>query len=307
MKLLPFLFLICTVAFAQKQAVESVRGKSEILLEDSDCIGTVKQRAIDLAKLNALEQAFGKVIVQGTQVYIQNVQTGEMVETSTVMNTIANSMVSGEFIEEKVNRLEWVLRSKPTRTTDMQQELWLLCEVEGKARKISNSKPDFEITTLRCPDVACRTEVFKNDERFYLRFKSPIAGHLSIFMKDFEEDVVYRILPYQKMKDDWESTVPVKADMEYIFFSQAAHKVQFPEIPAYLVDPISLGTSEEQLFNRLYIVFSPTPFVKPALEAKAEHNYFKTAAFEPFQRWLNKNRGRNPEFQLQVIDITIKQ
>ena len=305
-----FLLIGCLLAFsathAQKKKTISVRGTSEILLEEADCIGRAKQKAVDMAKLNALESAFGKVIVQGTNIYIKNTGTGEMAQTSTVMNTIANTMVNGEFVEEEVTRLEWVLRDKYTNSTDMQQELWLMCEVEGKAREVSAEKAAFKVATLNCPDQGCETAVFKNDERFYLSFKSPIAGYVSVFMKDFEEDVVYRILPYQRMEGDYESTIPVKADQQYIFFSQEAHKELFPSLASYVVDPISLGTTEEQLFNRMYITFSTTPFVKPTLDAKAEYNYFKTTDFDSFQTWLNRNRARDQSFQMEIIDVTIK-
>ncbi len=301
------LFTLCFTAFSQKnRGLVRVEGRAEMLLEDASCIGSAKQQVVDLAKINALEKAFGKAIVQGTSTYIKNTSIGEDAETTTVMNVLANSTVNGEFIEEEVTRLEWILRDKPTSTTDMQQELWLVCEVRGKARALETGNAEFEVLALNCPGADCQTKFFRNNDRLYIQFQAAVDGYLSIFMKDFEEDVVYRLLPYQKMPVPYEHAVPVKKDTKYIFFSEEHHQQQFADLPLYVLDPVSLGTNEEQLFNRMYIVFSDVPFNKPLLQSKAEFGYLKTSGFENFQKWLNKNRAQTKGFQVDHLDVVIK-
>lgn len=292
---------------AKKAKVINVEGKAEVLLTDAYCIGDIKKRIVDMAKINALENAFGKVIVQGTNTYIENTSTGERTQTNTSMNVIANSMVLGEFVEERVTKLEWVVRDNPSNSTGMGQELWLLCEVDGKAREITGSSVEFEAYTLNCNNPEnCQTEVYKNNERLYLDFKTPVDGYLSVFIKDFEEDVVYRVFPYSGMKGQYESAVPVNADQEYVLFSEAHHKQYFPELSTRVMDPVAVQTNKEQLFNRIFVVFSPVPYNKPILTAHPEWGGIKTVDFDKFQEWLNKNKGKNPKFQTSNIDIVIK-
>lgn len=303
------IFILSTVSIVnaqKKPKTEKVAGKAEIRVEDSYCIGEIKQRVIDLAKIDALEKTFGKVIVQGTNTYIENVNTGERSATNTQMNVIANSMVRGEFVEENVTKLEWFLRDRQN-PTGMKQELWILCEIEGKAREMKEADVAYEVATMNCTNPgACNTEVYQNNERVYLNFQTPVQGYLSVYMQDNEDDIIYRLFPYSKMSGEYESAVPVKADLNYVLFSEQHHKALFPDVSRSILDPISAYTTKEQLFNRIFVVFSPEPYNKPVLEINQAAGGIKTIAPEKFHQWLNKNKARSTNFQTSNIDIIIK-
>ncbi|MBX2843014.1 MAG: DUF4384 domain-containing protein [Flammeovirgaceae bacterium] len=302
-----FLLSAISIVNAQKKAkTVKVAGKAEIRIEDAYCIGEIKQRVIDLAKIDALEKTFGKVIVQGTNTYIENINTGEKAATNTQMNVIANSMVRGEFVEENVTKLEWFLRDREN-PTGMKQELWILCEIEGKAREMKEADVAFEAKTMNCINPgSCNTEVYHNNERVYLNFQTPVNGYLSVYMQDNEDGIIYRLFPYSKMSGDYESAVPVQADLNYILFSEQHHKTLFPDVSRSILDPISAYTTKEQLFNRIFVVFSPDPYNKPLLDVNHAAGGIKTMDTEKFHQWLNKNKARNTNFQTSNIDIIIK-
>lgn len=283
------------------QRTIAVNGKSQILLNDSYCIGEVKRMAVDQAKINALEKAYGRVIVQGTSTYIENIITGEKVKTNTKMNTIANSMVKGEWVKTQKTTLEWVVREK----NNGGQELWLMCEIKGSAREIKDSKVDFEAFTMNCNTNAdkCKTGQFKSRDELYMYFKAASKGHLSIFME--ESGTVYRLLPYPNMHEAYQDAVPVTADQAYTLFSEKHYDYFKNSTPDEIMEYIMTTGGKSQLFNRIFVVFSKKAFKKPLL---SEHSTgLKVISPDKFQKWLGANRAVDPLFQVKTLDITITQ
>ncbi|EAY30716.1 hypothetical protein [Microscilla marina] len=297
-----FILILLTLASSlQAQRTIAVGGKSQILLNDSYCIGEVKRMAVDQAKINALETAYGRVIVQGTSTYVENIITGEKVKTNTKMNTIANSMVKGEWVKTKKTTMEWVVREKPKGG----QELWLMCEIKGSAREIKDSKVDFEVFTMNCnnnPDK-CKTEQFKSREELYMHFKTASKGYLSVFME--ESGTVYRLLPYPNMHESYENAVPVKADQAYTLFSEKHYDYFKNSTPDEIMEYIMTTGGKSQLFNRIFVVFSKKAFKKPLLSNHTTG--LKVTTPEKFQKWLGTNRAVDPLFQVKTLDITVTQ
>lgn len=285
----------------QAQRTIAVNGKSQILLNDSYCIGEVKRVAVDQAKINALEKAYGRVIVQGTSTYIENIITGKKVKTNTKMNTIANSMVKGEWIKTKKTSLEWRVRQKAQGG----QELWLICEIKGSAREVKESKVDFEVFTMNCntnPNK-CKTEQFKSREEMYMYFKAASKGYLSVFME--ESGTVYRLLPYPNMHEAYQNAVPIQADQPYTLFSARHYEYFKKSTPDEIMEYIMATGSKPQLFNRMFVVFSKKAFKKPLL---SEHSTgLKVTTPDKFQKWLGANRALDPLFQVKTLDITVTQ
>ncbi|OJJ23211.1 hypothetical protein BKI52_02315 [marine bacterium AO1-C] len=293
--------VLITTQNTEAQRTISVSGKSQILLNDSYCIGKVKKLALDKAKINALEKAYGRVIVQGTSTYIENISTGEKVKTNTKMNTIANSMVKGEWIKTKSSKLEWVVREKSTGG----QELWLMCEIRGAARELKENKVDFEVFTMKCNNELnkCKASQFKSGEELYMHFKTASKGYLSIFME--ESGKVYRLFPYTNMHDSYQNAVPVKADQAYTLFSEKHYDYFKNSTPNEIMEYLMSTGDKPQLFNRIFVVFSKKPFKKPILSENTDG--LKTINPDKFQKWLGANRAIEKSFQVKNIDITVTQ
>lgn len=289
--------MLTTALFSQKAI--NVAGKADILVDDSHNIGQIKRQVVELAKINALENAFGKVIVQGTHTYLENTVSGERVETFTKMNMIANSMVKGDWIETKSISTKWVLRDVGDKKSP-RQELWLLCEIKGKAIEIAESKADFEVYTSSCLDKGCQTTDFNSQESLLLNFQSSVNGYLSVFME--EDGKIYRLFPYVRMQNALDNCVPVEADQAYTLFSSKAPN-QIEGINKWEIDEYALFANKKPLFNRIYVVFAETAFKKPILQTDSG---IKWLDLETFQKWVAKNKGTNPSFQMKPIDIVVE-
>lgn len=294
---LGFLLIQQPVAFSQKKI--KVSGKAELLVDDSQHIGQLKKQAEELAKLDALEKAFGKVIVQGIHTYLENTVSGDRVETYTKLNMIANTMVKGEWLETKSINTRWVLREIGEKK-QKRQELWLLCDIVGHATELNETKVDLEAYTLKCTEnTACVSTDFASNENIFLHIQSPINGYLSVFME--ENGKIYRLFPYTRMEGDIANCMPIEADKAYTLFS--SESAQMEGINKWEVDEYALYSEKTTLFNRIYVVFSETAFRKPTL---TEKQGLKSLSIENFQKWTNKNKATIPSFQIKPIDIVVK-
>ena len=176
-------------------------------------------------------------------------------------------------------------------------------KVEGLVREIETDPIGFEYQTLNCPKLSCKTELFKDDQDFYLSFKSPENGYLAIYLDDPNLSETSRILPYQDSRL-YEGSVKINRDIEYLFFSKAND--QLKEIGAIdeLKFKLAKGNESEQF--KLFVIFSKDPFSNPLLnESKkmvldkiTELTLPKSMPSEQFQRWLQKFRINRKKIQV---------
>ena len=96
-----FIIIYCIYPFHLSQAQQIVKtsGEAQVEWPDTKSRNQVQQEAKDLATIDALERAFGRVIVQGNSTYLTNLNTGEQTETRSVFNMIANTSVKGEVLD----------------------------------------------------------------------------------------------------------------------------------------------------------------------------------------------------------------
>lgn len=297
---------ICGVSLAQKKKnkkknepeVARVSAKIEVLMEGNYSKSEIEQKAIQAARIKAIGDIFGYAIVQG--ISTQTVTTsGDEVMTTSRIQEMSNTVVKGEWVadEEGFPTTRYTLRDKGDN-----QEIWLICEVKGLAREIAEAKIDLETFAYNCPDPEnCKDGMFKHHDSMYLYFRTPLKGYLSVYM--LEDGLVYRLLPYAQMGEEYASTVPVEADKEYFLFDPSYRKY-FEGFS--MVDEYGLETYEdgETLANFVYVVFSTEPYKKPILSEQGGIKYLEA---NDFQLWLNKNRALTPEFHVKQFNITIRQ
>lgn len=300
------------ILFSQQPVKTS--GEAQVELTENRSRQDVKKEAKDMATVNALEKAFGSVIIQGNSTYISNVNTGEKTETNSVFNMIANTSVKGEVVEvidEKYEDVKGykVIDGKKIEVTD------ILCKITIKARELAEPAIDFTTFPLACTNINCKTTSFKENDDFFLYFVSPITGYLSVYLDDGEYSQC--LLPYRNMPVEYESGMSVKADREYIFFSRQPEHNYF-EDKDFNEDVYTLYSDSKKDINRLFIIFSKTLLNKPKLDDNVKTNQLteqeidegytmpKTLKSEDFQKWLNKCRSyREKDMQVDIIDITI--
>lgn len=299
------ILLICSVpCFAQKAV--TAKGSAQIEVPENLSRLEVKNKVRQLATIDALERAFGRVIIQGNSTYITNLQSGQKVETNTVFNTIANTSVKGEVLEVLEEKFTDV---NGTKIIDGKKEpiTEIRCDIEVKAREITTPPVDYTSFPLGCLNERCKTTAFRNNDSLYFFFQSPVSGYLSIYLDDKTETSC--LYPCSGMPAEFEGGVPVTADKKYILFSDDQRFNYFPE-RNIVQDTYTLFCNSTQDMNRIFIIFSKNPLNKPSLkgvrEIENKYKLPKSLTSEDFQKWLNGYRSMGKaEVQVDIIDITI--
>lgn len=293
LKILLLLSLGLTTLGADAQKTKEASGEYKLRIEKNVTEEFAVNKAIEKAKINAIENAFGTVINQGNAVYVKDITTGKETQSDMVFTSIADVLVNGEWIATLDERKDFY---------DEDGYRWVKITIKGKVRELTKIPFTPETYTLSCSNKKCSTDVFNNGQELIVYFKAPNNGYVTIFLYDTKQ--VQRLLPYSNYNTS--NTYEVKADQEYYFFSNTDKKDK-------TVDNIELFTSVNMEQNRLQVLFSKQDFGKPLLSKNntEDVNGMKYAmpmstSVENFQSWLQKIRSYNRSIELQTILITIK-
>ncbi len=284
---------------AQAQKLKEVKesGTYKMRIEKTMSEAEAERLCIERARIDAIEKAFGQTIIQGNATYIKNKTTGEQTESANIFSNISESMVNGEWIQD--------LNKPEIKKLLENNELWMQAEVFGLIREVKSIQTTFVASPLNCTNTTCKTSTFRDGDDFYLYFKAPEDGYISIYLDDPEQQKTFRLLPYKSSKIKT-TNYPVKADVDYIFFS-AAKKATANE----MVDEIVLLLNNPKVpeMNKLFILYSPKEeFGKPIVsQSAATVGKVETPlelASEDFQRWLQLSR-KGTEVQLMSMILNI--
>jgi len=290
---------LAAMQLAYCQKLLKTKGTAKIKIEPHISKTEARTKVRELAIINAIEEKFGSYVEQETNIDMKDGHTQFMV--------IGNTRVKGE----------WVKTIKESYSEDLraiqgdygkEYELWIKCIIEGKIREIQQAKIEFEALSLNCPDKICRTTEFQQEEPFYLYFRSPVQGNLSVYMVEGEE--AFRLLPYQQMSEIYSDAFPIKEDQPYIFFSTEEIHHYYKEFKHQVVDELVLTTEKEIEYIQLYLIFSSNEYQKPILSPmiynKEDFHKPKSLSVGSFQKWLRENRTYDISFNYQVINIKIR-
>jgi hypothetical protein len=281
-------------------------GEYQMKIEPNMTESEAKNKCLEFARIDAIRKAFGEVIIQGNSTFIQNTNTGLKTETQNVFNFYSDTYVNGEWVEDK---------NEPIFNKSVQgNDTWISVKVKCNVRSLKNKEISFETKTASCPEIKCQTEQFNNGQDFFLCFKSPVDGYLSVYLDVPTDAKTYRILPYKYYSA--EGSVFVKADIQYTFFSKKNNVIG----NSTFVDELTLDLTQPGIpeNNKVFVLFSPKePLGKPLLSNTmvAESNQttnkgaIELPAYLPsdeFQKWMQKVRRRNPDIELSSKYISIK-
>lgn len=300
-KCLTFLVLFSgfsLTALAQKPKEIKESGTYKMRIEKTMSEAEAERICIERARVDAIEKAFGQTIIQGNSTYIKNKSTGEQTESANIFSNISESLVNGEWIQDiKKPEIKKLLENN---------ELWMQADVYGLIREVKSNPITFQASPLNCTNTTCKTTTFRDGDDFYILFKAPEDGYISIYLDDPEQQKTFRLLPYKSAKIKT-TNYPVKADVEYIFFSAA--KAAQNE----MVDELSmlLNNSKIPEMNKLFILYSPKEeFGKPIVSQATTDIKTETPLelpSEDFQRWLQLTRkGTEVQLMSTIININPK-
>ena len=273
---------------AQMQKIVKVEGEVQVRIENNESRDQAKERVEELAKLDAIEKAFGTYVEQVTDIAVEEGKVNYSILAGTKIKAdwIRTTDINFAFPEEQ-----------PGKTKD--RVIWIKCNIKGEARAIS-SKATIEIYAMRCPQKECAATDFKSAQNLYLYFKAPVEGYLSVFID--EGDKVRRLLPYERTEN--KSSVRTQGDKTYVFFEKTKGTKASADI-----DELELYTNKLFEYNILYILFSEEQYVKPILEMSQtdadNYIYPKSLTYASFQEWLSDCRAASSSFQDKKIKIKI--
>ena len=310
--ILSLFILLSLTSFSQENEIIIVDGKAQIEFPEYKSLLQVKNEAEESATINALEKAFGVMVIEGNSTFVKDVESGKKFETNTVFNSIGNQWVKGELIEVLDRQFKEVfgvifIDGKEKQIKEIK------CTIKIRARELQDNPVNFKIYSLNCLDINCKTNTFNaGKDDFYIYFSCPVSGYLAIFLDDGEQ--AQRLLPYKNMGSRFEQGVPIKANTEYFLFrNKEPYKYFNTNADEYTLEANQLLDQE-----RLFIIFSKNQIVQPYInknnsnkqlsdiEEKIDLNVPDALPSEEFQKWLIQSRINNRDIVVKIEYITIK-
>lgn len=290
--------------YSQKELVSS--GEYSFKIEKDQTYNQAKEIVIEQAKINAIEKAFGRIIMNGNTSYIQNEQANNKTDSKSKFNFYSDSFVKGEWLRDLI---------KPEISVQtIDDEQWIKAKVKGIIREINSQIVTFKLITAACTSAECETNNFKNNQDFFVGFQSPVSGYLGLFLEDINTSETSRILPYENSEKN-SSSVKIEKNNFYWFFSKKMDGLDERNV----VDELKFRISDKNQveFYKLYILFSETPFIPPIFTKEnsnqLNNNDIKLGVSLPksldsqmFQNWLQKFRGTNKKVQFDLRYLTLR-
>lgn len=245
-----------------------------------------KQIALERAKLQEIEKAFGSVVQQTNKRVIQTKNGVSSID----FYSEGDSEVKGEWIET-IGEPEFIIYNEDHFQI-------VIVKVKGKIRERKTAAIDIEAKVL-CNGTASRfeSEHFKNDDDLFLNFHSPVDGFLAVYLVDANQTATC-LLPYEEQTN---GAYNIKANESYVFFSE---KYADPAEAAQVVE-YKMTTEREVEHNTIYIIFSTNQFFK-AKDNLSTERQLRELPFKEFNQWLAKSRKQDINMQVIKKNITIK-
>ncbi len=319
MKILNALILL-VILFSSAKAQENkvIKAKGKALVQyypDVESLNATKDRALQLAKINALENVYGVLVIQGNTVYIENKKTGEKVETNTTFKMIGSTAVKGEIIQVVKTDFKEIKKKEKGSGLKKKTITYIECKVELHTKELKNTKIEIESFPLNTTKIIKPITDFYEGNDLFLYFRSPVNGFLTVYLDD--DDNAQCLLPYTKMPKGYEEAMPIVADKEYLFFSDKPEFNYFKEDDFFAEDTYELYSNSEKDINRLYVIFSKKPLNKPILKKdgnkeillkldKEDYTLPRVIKSGNFQEWLLKIQQIRDDLVIKNIMISIE-
>ncbi|MBR0196042.1 MAG: DUF4384 domain-containing protein [Paludibacteraceae bacterium] len=244
-----------------------------------------EKSAFDRAKQKALEDKFGVDVASVTNTFVVN--SAKQSQNNTF--ALGGTSVRGEWLE---TLKEQVLDKQFTNG------FWVVkVKVEGRARNYAAEKADIQFTPVKDIQDLESPVTFRDGNDIFLRFSSPVAGHLCVYLVD-EAQNAYCLLPYMTQQT---GSQPIEANKEYVFFSSKFDR------SAQEYTLTCERTSEQ---NALYVVFSPNDFIKAA-DKQGGKNFRdeqlpRELSYEAFLKWLTRIQTKDPQLVVRPTVLSIR-
>lgn len=286
-------FLALPVSAKKEGRVETVSGTYLIEVPSYMSLDQAKQEALLKAQNQAIENEFGSSVSTYTISWVEN-RSGN-----------ANSSVHAESYGQVKGVWLGHLEAPEFKQVIQDGKNWLEVRVKGKVREMVTGGIQFEAQPLCIePRKDRATTEFKNGQDFFLYFRSPADGYLTIFLLDDTVDEVYTMLPYQS---SGAGSYRINHDEDYFLFAPSKARPEDGAVDELVITATD-GKPEE--FNNLYVIFSPNMFYK-VNSTKGQQRLSddlmlpSSLSFADFNKWLIKYQQKDEDMQIMRIPIHI--
>lgn len=276
---------VCAVQIAAALRTATVSVEYVFVPSADMSLTEAREKALERAKIKAVEDEFGTYVSQFNTTVIDNVDgSGSMQFLS-----YGGSELKGEWIET-IGTPEYELVSDGT-------ELAVKVKVRGKVREIKDNRVPTDVKIFRNGfDPGNETVQFVAGDSFYMSFASPANGFLAVYLVD-QDERAYCLVPYQAQQD---GTFPIKANHCHLLFSRAEK-----EESATFADELIMDTPLEEERNRIFTIFSPNKFFK-AVDKATDADLPRNLSFGQLDSWIAQIRKNDPQLSVSISSITIK-
>ncbi len=278
------LLCLCHVV-AAAQDTRTVVGEYTYYGDDNTTPKMARVKALEGARLQALAKEFGTTVTQSV-ISDETVRSGE---ENSYFRSLSETSVKGEWIND-VGEPEYKV------SYDDEGHIVMYCKIKGLVRELTNKAADFEAVLLRNGAELRNADTrFNSGDDMRLYFKAPQDGYVAVYLVD-DSRKASTLLPYRTSADGY---VKVKHGREYVFFDSHLGDPAHGE-----AEEMSMETDKVTEHDRLYILFSPKPFVK-ANDSYAGERLPRSLPFNDFHKWLTRLRKNDPYLGSKEIEVVI--
>lgn len=281
--------LAVSFAAAQAQSAKKVSASYTYYAPETMSVDEAKRIALDRARIQAVEEAFGSIVGQSTSTLISTTNG----QTDTRFFSHGGSNLKGEWIET-IGQPEYDVAYADGM-------LVVGVKVSGRIREFGKNRVPLKVQVLRNGfEARNEDDSFRSGDDLYLAFQSPVAGQVLVYLVDYATSTVYCLLPYSG------SNTParlVDADAHYVFFSEK-HAQPFEKS---LVDEYTLTLADptQPEHNEIVVLFATEGLVKENSE-QADAGLPRQLSLDDFERWRAKLQMKSSDIQVIHKPITIK-
>lgn len=279
-KIFLLLFLLLpTMGFGQR--ILSVEGEEQFEFPENMSLSEAKIKAVEQLKIKLLGDNFGTHISQHHASRSNNERDSYML--------LNQSEVKGEWVETI---------GDPVFSTPRYNEdgfLILTVRLKGRIREVLQASIDYQATLLKNRHATEECTHYEAGDNIFLKFRSPEAGYLMVYLYDGQE-MVYRMLPSYNERS---SSTEVEANKEYLFFEAPGTR-------------LVMSCQGEQELNQVFVLFSTNPlartFEQEGGTVEVNGTELQTPSmlsYEEFRRWLTKCQRQDNRFGYQSKSIII--